>query len=70
MRRVFNKTLKSDLFPDQIGDYELIALTIETPKIFSGDETAPFLQKKISLDFIFDVIHFFINGFANFLIWF
>jgi len=46
MRRVFDKTLKSDLFPDQIGDYELIALTIESPKIFSGDETAPFLQKK------------------------
>ena len=65
MRRVFDKTLKSDLFPDQIGDYELIALTIESPKIFSGDETAPFLQKKISLDFIFENFSIYEDLYSN-----
>lgn len=32
MRTIIQKTLKEKLFPDQLGDYELISLFIETPR--------------------------------------
>ena len=53
MRRLFEKTIRSELYPEQVGDYELIALVLESPKLADG------FYKQISLDLIYTNISIF-----------
>ena len=51
MRTVFERSIKKDFFPDEIGDYELITLWLESPKTF--DENNNPLFKQYVLDLIY-----------------
>lgn len=49
MRTLFQDIVKENLFPEQVGDYELLALFLESPR---GDKTEiPF--KQYGLDFVY-----------------
>jgi len=50
MRTIFSKTKKEDLFPEQIGDYELISLMLESPR---DDKGTGIKFKQYGLDFIY-----------------
>ena len=50
MRTIFSKTKKEDLFPEQIGDYELISLMLESPRDDKGEDIR---FKQYGLDFVY-----------------
>lgn len=52
MRTVFNTSVKKDFFPSEIGDYELLQLRLESPKIYNDNDNEP-LYKTKELNFVY-----------------
>lgn len=62
MRTIFNNTLKKDLFPDQLGDYELISLLLESPR---DEKNLDIAFKQLSLDFVYSNISIYEDIYSN-----
>ncbi len=52
MRRVFEKSLRSEIYPDIVGDYELISMILESPKVFQGEDREP-IYIQVSLELVY-----------------
>lgn len=46
MRTIFSETKRDDLFPDQLGDYELISLFLESPRRKDGFDSSSLVGKE------------------------
>lgn len=51
MRRIFERTLRSEIYPDLVGDYELISLILESPRV-EVENGSP-MYKQLSLDLVY-----------------
>lgn len=49
MRRVFERSIKSNFYPSEIGDYELLSLFLESPRIPIEGKDPIFKQYKLDL---------------------
>lgn len=49
MRRVFDKSVKTVFYPSEIGDYELLSLLLESPRIPVAGKDPIFKQYKLDL---------------------
>lgn len=49
MRTVFERSIKKDFFPEEVGDYELITLWLESPRIIGEDGNPIFKQYMLDL---------------------
>ena len=64
MRRVFEKSLRSELYPDIVGDYELISMILESPKVSQGEDKEP-IYKQVSLDLVYTNFSIYEDLFSN-----
>jgi len=62
MRTIFSKTKKEDLFPEQIGDYELISLMLESPRDDKGEGIK---FKQYGLDFVYSNFSIYEDLYSN-----
>ena len=62
MRTIFSQTKKEDLFPDQLGDYELISLFIESSR---DDKGVGIKFKQYALDLVYTNISIYEDIYSN-----